>query len=335
MSTFVIAEVGSNHNGDFAKALSLIDAAKTAGCDAVKFQTFSAATLYSKYTPDFANYKNVYKLLEDNEMPRHWQKELKKYCDEQNIEFMSTPFDERAVDELVELGVKRLKVAGFESTDPRFLKYVAKTGLPLIISLGINTNINFIDDILDELPDDITFLHCNNAYPTPYEDINLGSIKALMNLRDIYDDFHAYKQFKVGLSDHTPGILIPPVAVGMGATCIEKHFTLDKKLPGPDHHFAIDPSELFEMVRNIRIVERAGGIKSTLYTKSEEDFKIGTRSVIAKTDLVKGTILTKDNVTTKRPFTDGSIPAASYYEVLGKVLKVDVKEDEMLLWDMI
>jgi sialic acid synthase SpsE len=323
--------VGSNHNGDFAKALSLIDAAKTAGCDAVKFQTFSAATLYSKYTPDFAGYKNVYKLLEDNEMPRHWQKELKKYCDEQNIEFMSTPFDERAVDELVELGVKRLKVAGFESTDPRFINMVAKTGLPLIISLGIGTNLYFIDNILDEISNEVTFLHCNNAYPTPYEDIKLDSVKKLISISE--DDFADYK-FKVGLSDHTPGILIPPVAVGMGATCIEKHFTLDKKLPGPDHHFAINPVELAEMVQNIRIVEKTGGIKP-LYTKSEEKFKIGTRSVIAKTDLVKGTILTEDNVTTKRPFTDGSIPAASYYEVLGKVLKADVKEDEMLLWDMI
>lgn len=333
--TFIIGEAGSNHNGDFAKALSLIDTAKAAGCDAVKFQTFSANTLFSRYTPDYANYTNIYGIIKDNELPRHWQKGLKDYCDDVGIEFMSTPFDERAVDELVELGVKRLKVAGFESTDPRFLKYVAKTGLPLIISLGINTNINFIDDILDELPDDITFLHCNNAYPTPYEDINLGSIKALVDLRDKYDDFPAYKQFKVGLSDHTTGILIPPVAVGMGATCIEKHFTLDKTLPGPDHHFAINPIELAEMVRNIRIVERAGGIKSTLYTKSEESFKIGTRSVIAKTDLVKGTILTEDNITTKRPCTEHAIPAASYYEVLGKILNTDVREDEILLWNMI
>lgn len=335
MSTFVIAEVGSNHNGDFAKALSLIDTAKAAGCDAVKFQTFSAATLYSKYTPDFAGYKNVYKLLEDNELPRHWQKELKKYCDDVDIEFISTPFDERAVDELVELGVKRLKIAGFESTDPRFINMVAKTGLPLIISLGINTNIYFIEDIFDSLPIDITLLHCNNAYPTPYEDINLGSIKALVDLRDNQEDFLTYYNFKVGLSDHTPGILIPPVAVGMGATCIEKHFTLDKNLPGPDHHFAINPAELAEMVRNIRIVEKAGGVKSTLYTKSEEDFKIGTRSVIAKTNLVKGTILTEDNITTKRPCTEHAIPAASYYDVLGKTLKVDVREDEILLWEMI
>ncbi len=329
--TFIIGEAGSNHNGDFAKALSLIDTAKVAGCDAVKFQTFSANTLFSRYTPDYANYTNIYGIIKDNELPRHWQKELKKYCDDIGIEFMSTPFDERAVDELVELGVKRLKVAGFESTDLRFVKMVAKTGLPLIISLGIGTNLYFIDNILDEISNEVTFLHCNNAYPTPYEDIKLDSVKKLISISE--DDFADYK-FKVGLSDHTPGILIPPVAVGIGATCIEKHFTLDKQLPGPDHHFAINPVELAEMVQNIRIVEKTGGIKP-LYTKSEENFKVGTRSVIAKTDLVKGTVLTEDNITTKRPCTEHAIPAASYYAVLGKVLNTDVREDEILLWEMI
>ena len=149
MKTFVIAEAGANHDRNFNQALKLIDAASDAGASAVKFQTYSSETLYSKHTPDFAGYKNIPKLIKDIELPREWQKDLKQYCDEQNIEFMSTPFDEQAVDELVGLGVKRLKIAGFESTDWRFVDMVASTGLPLIISIGIGFELNKMGYILD------------------------------------------------------------------------------------------------------------------------------------------------------------------------------------------
>ena len=197
--TFIIAEAGSNHNRNFEQALKLIEVAKESGADAVKFQTFSSETVYSKYTPDFAGYKNLTKLVKDLELPRNWQKDLKSYCDDNDIEFMSTPFDERAVDELYDLGIKRFKIAGFECTDPRFVKYVASTGLPLIISLGIGTNLDTLFQIqrwildIDDIEDvrlgtydfsnnpDITYLHCNNAYPTPFKDINLGTMLDMKN----------------------------------------------------------------------------------------------------------------------------------------------------------
>jgi len=180
MSVFIIAEAGANHNRNIKQAFSLIDVAKKSGANAVKFQTYSSETLYSKNSPDFAGYKNINKLIKDIELPRSWQKQLKQYCDDVGIEFMSTPFDEAAVAELVTLGVKRLKIAGFESTDPRFVKMVASAGLPIIVSAGIGNNLESIQNIIDwvgseQKNPDITILHCNNAYPTPDNDINLNS----------------------------------------------------------------------------------------------------------------------------------------------------------------
>ncbi len=204
--TFIIAEAGANHNRDWDMATQLITEAANAGADAVKFQTYSAETLYSRYTPDFAGYKNIPKLIKNIELPREWQRDLKLYCDDLGIEFMSTPFDERAVDELYNLGVKRLKIAGFEATDPRWVKYVASTGLPLIISLGTGANHNIITEVQQWIlgPEvmgdprihlgtfdfsnnpDVTYLHCNSAYPTPLSDINLGSITVFKNLSETH-----------------------------------------------------------------------------------------------------------------------------------------------------
>tara|TARA_Y100001937_G_scaffold98966_1_gene135142 strand:- start:13168 stop:14175 length:1008 start_codon:yes stop_codon:yes gene_type:complete len=330
-NTFVIAEAGANHDRKFAQAFRLIDVAIKSGADAVKFQTYSSDTLYSKYTPDFAGHKNIPELIKSIELPREWQKELKLYCDDNGIEFMSTPFDERAVDELYDLGVKRFKIAGFESTDPRLVKYVASTKLPLIISLGIGTDFNTMVQIKNWILEvnnnpDITFLHCNNAYPTPFEDINL---KHMSNM--IYNGLKGVMKF--GLSDHTEGILTPPIAVALGAEVIEKHYTIDRSLSGPDHPFAIEPDELKEMVKNIRLVEKMMNIKSEQYTKSEKGFSMARRSVIVKGDVKQGDIITKDNITTKRPLLEDSIPAVEYYELIGKHFTKDLGDDVILTRD--
>ena len=187
MSVFVIAEAGANHDRKLDQAFELVKIAKTSGADAVKFQTYSSETLYAKNTPDFAGYKNINKLIKDIELPRNWQKDIKLFCDDHGIEFMSTPFDEQAVEELYNIGVKRFKIAGFESTDPRIVKCVASTQLPLIITAGIGCNVEMINKIIgwileENKKPDITFLHGNNAYPTPFEDINLGQIMKLMIL---------------------------------------------------------------------------------------------------------------------------------------------------------
>lgn len=325
--TLVIAEAGANHNRDFSIAKKLIDAAVNSGSDIVKFQTYSSETLYAKNTPDFAGYENINDLIKSIELPRSWQKDLKMYCDDSNIEFMSTPFDLLAIDQLYDIGVKRLKIAGFESTDPRIVKHAASTNLPLIITAGIGVTLSMLKRIynwaIDKNPDaDITFLHGNNAYPTPYKDINLGQIKKINELG---------LPIKVGLSDHTRGILIPPVAVSLGAQVIEKHFTLDRGLPGPDHPFAIEPNELKEMVGNIRITEMSLGVKTGVYTASEAlGFDKARRSVVSSKKIAKGEEITLENVTTKRPYLENSIPAQNYYNIIGMTAKRQIEEDEII-----
>jgi N,N'-diacetyllegionaminate synthase len=326
----IIAEAGANHNRDWSTAVKLIKAAAGAECDIVKFQTYSSETLYSKSTPDFAGYKNINKLIKDIELPREWQKDLKLCCDDLGIEFMSTPFDEKAVDELYKIGVKRFKIAGFESTDPRIVRYAASTKLPLIITAGIGTDLKTIEEIYnwvkDENPNpDITFLHGNNAYPTPFEDINLGQIQKIKSLN---------LQIAVGLSDHTLGILIPPIAVGLGATTIEKHYTLDRGMIGPDHPFAIEPVELSEMVKNIRTTELCLGNKHGKNTESEESFIKATRSIVAKKTIKKGDTITFDNLTTKRPFLENCVPAKEFYNIQNSyIASADINEDHLITWN--
>lgn len=325
MKTFVIAEAGANHNRNFNQALKLIDVAKESGATAVKFQTYSANTLYSKNTPDFAGYVNINQLIKDIELPRDWQKDLKQYCDEQNIEFMSTPFDEKAVDELVNLGVKRLKIAGFESMDFRFVDMVASTKLPLIISLGIGFEMNYLGklfEIATKYGNSLTLMHCNNAYPTPLDNAHLKIIKSLAS-------GFSYKT-ETGFSDHTTSTLTPALAVALGATVIEKHFTLSNHLPGPDHPFALEPKQLTEMINLIKQAELTILPKNGNVSESEKPFVYAMRSVVAKTNIKQGDLLTVDNITTKRPFLEGNIPAKHFEFTLGKTATRNYNEDDFI-----
>ena len=324
MSTFIIAEAGANHNRDLSTAFKLIDAAVDAGADAVKFQTYSSNTLYAANTPDFAGYKDINKLIKDIELPRQWQKDLKAYCDDKGIEFMSTPFDEEAVEELLTLGVKRMKIAGFESTDPRFVDMVASTKLPIIMSAGIG----FWDgywgksaDIFEKYGNHVTLLHCNNAYPTPMEDVFLDTMTSLKGLRNVNS---------IGFSDHTMSTLTPALAVANGATVIEKHFTLDRTMKGPDHPFALEPDQLREMVRLIREAEKVRGNKEG-YSKSEKNFTKARRSVVTKIDLKAGEVIAEEHITTKRPMLDDSVPAMDYYDIVGYTITEDIKADTPIL----
>ena len=323
--TFIIAEAGSNHNRDFNMAMSLIDVAKNSGASAVKFQTYSSETLYSKNTPDFAGHTNISKWIKSIELPREWQSDLKKYCDENDIEFMSTPFDEKAVDELVGIGVKRLKIAGFESTDSRFVNMICSAKLPIIVSIGIGANIKQIDTILNIADkhgiDDVTFLHCNNAYPTPPSDVNMNTIQQ-MSLD---------KRYKTGFSDHTTSPLTPALAVSAGATVIEKHFTLSRFMKGPDHPFALEPHELKIMVEHIRYAEKCMGTKDSNFTESENHFKKAMRSVVAKTKIKKGEIFTTENITTKRPLVEQATPASMFYNVIGQASNKNYEFDDFIL----
>lgn len=342
MKTFVIAEAGANHNRNFNQAKALIDVASNSGASACKFQTYSSETLYSKHTPDFAGYTNINKLIKDIELPREWQKDLKQYCDESGIEFMSTPFDEKAVEELIDIGVKRLKISGFESTDFRFVEMVASTKLPLIISLGIGFHSNFITgdkdtdlirlfEIINKHENDLTLLHCNNAYPTPIEDCGLYSVKRLSSYTQKPPIGAPWKlPFKTGLSDHTRATSIPAIAVALGADVIEKHFTLSRNLSGPDHSFALEPTELKQMISLINKTEKSMDSPSGQYSKSEIPFISARRSVVAKRKIKKGEEFTANNITTKRPFLKGNVVASEWFNILEKTASADYNIDDFI-----
>lgn len=328
--TLIIAEAGANHNQDLNTAKKLVDVAFDAGCDICKFQTYTAEKLFSTQINEVNGYKNIHEIFKSMELPRSWQKELKDYSEDKGIEFMSTPFDEEAVDQLFDLGVKRFKISGFESTDLRFIRYVASTGLPLIISAGIGTTLGFIKQILavcEEVKNhDITILHCNNAYPTPIEDTNLLTIPLIKNAYNI----------PVGFSDHTLGTLAPSIAVSLGAQVIEKHFTLSKKSEGLDHFFALEPDELNEMVQRIRDTEKMMSIKERT-PKSEESNLQGQRSVIAKKEIKKGEIFSEQNLTTKRPYQGDAVHAKDFFSLVNRdqIALKNYKKDEFILWNQI
>lgn len=324
MNTFIIAEAGANHNRNIDQAFRLIDIAKNSGASAVKFQTYSSETLYAKNTPDFAGYGDINKLIKDIELPREWQKDLKQYSDEAGIEFMSTPFDEKAVEELLELGVKRLKISGFESTDFRFVEMVASSKLPLIISIGIGFPLNYMGKILDiaeKHGNDLSLLHCNNAYPTPINEINLNMVGALKHFRGVS---------RSGLSDHTMSIHVPAFAVIAGAEIIEKHYTISRSMEGPDHPFALEPSELTQMISLINQAEQSLIRDDNTYSKSEIAFVHARRSLVAKTKIKAGDVFTEHNLTTKRPFFDDCISAMEYDTVIGQTANCDIEEDLLI-----
>jgi sialic acid synthase SpsE len=329
MDTFVIAEAGANHNRNFNQALSLIDVAVKSKATACKFQTYTADKLFTTKSKKVNGF-DVLDMFKNIELPRDWQYDLKQYCDEKDIEFMSTPFDEEAVDELFKLGVKRFKIAGFESTDLRFIQYVASTQLPIIISAGIGTDINFIEKILESCYKvdckDVTILHCNNGYPTQVCETNLLTIPQIKKKYNI----------KVGYSDHTLDTLTPSLAVALGAEVIEKHFTLSKSLPGPDHSFALEPHQLKEMINNIKHTEKTLNFKTTL-TKSEKDNWQGQRSIILKRNVKKGEKVNADTITTKRPFYPSSIHAKDYLDLVEKncIFTQDLNKDDFLEWKQI
>ncbi len=328
-SCFIIAEIGSNHNGDIELAKKLIDISHDAGADAVKFQIFNEENLYSKYTPDFSylKNKNVYNLIKEIKTPREWIKELHDYCLQKNIEFLATPFDYEAVD-LLDKYVNAFKIASFEIVDLELIKYIAKKNKPIIISTGM-ANLGEIQDAINSaksvVNEKIILMQCNSVYPTPPEIVNLKTIKTMENAFSL----------PVGFSDHTIGIHISIAAVVMGAKVIEKHITLDKKMKGPDHSFAIEPPELKEMISNIRDVEKSigNGIKEKSNLESEEMYFKARRSIHAKVDIKKDTEITKEVLTVKRP---GYGIKPKYIDILiGSKAKRDIKEDDWITWDMI
>ncbi len=306
---FVIAEAGVNHNGDLKLARALIDVAVEAGADAVKFQTFRADRLATPNAPK-AEYQlqttgdaeSQFEMLRRLELSADAHRELKAYCHERGIIFLSTPFDEESVDLLDELGVAGFKISSGDLTNSPLLEHVAGKGKPVILSTGMSELSELIEavSVLNTAGcENPVLLHCVSNYPTDPAEVNL---RAMQTMRSAFD-------VPVGFSDHTEGIDVALAAVALGACVIEKHFTLDRTLPGPDHRASLEPTELRELVRSIRRVETALGNGRKVPTASElETAKVARRSLVAARDISAGATLKRDMVVMRRPGT-GMSPA--------------------------
>ncbi|MCI4667001.1 MAG: N-acetylneuraminate synthase [Bacteroidia bacterium] len=333
-SVFIIAEAGVNHNGDFALAKKLVDAGKDSGVDAVKFQLFSADKLVTKSAKQAAyQSKNLgktesqYEMLKRLELPEEAFAELKAYTESQGMTFMATPFDESAIDYLHGLDVNAFKVGSGDLTNIPYLIYMAQKGLPMIVSTGMAT----MDEveaaktaILSTGNKQVIFLHCTSNYPTPLEDANL---RAMHTLSDQTNSL-------LGYSDHTEGILVPTAAVAMGAVVIEKHFTLDKNMEGPDHKASLEPDELAEMVKSIRLMEVVRGRAEKEPTAAElEVAKVARKSIVAAVEIPKGSLIEAKMLTIKRPGT--GIAPAEFSKIIGKEAAQEIPLEALISWEML
>lgn len=328
MRTFIIAEAGVNHNGSIELAKKLIDKAVWTGVDAVKFQTFTADKLTSKsakkadYQNKTTSEKSQYEMLKKLELKTKDFEILKTYCEQKGIKFMSSPFDLDSVDLLNKIGLDIWKIPSGEITNYPYLKKIAELKQEIIMSTGM-ANLSEIEKALDLLKEngaeDITVLHCNTEYPTPMEDVNL---KAMLTIKEAF-------KVDVGYSDHTKGVEVPTAAVALGAEVIEKHFTLDNSMEGPDHRASLEPEELKKMVDAIRNVENAlgDGIKKPSISESKNK-DIARKSIVAAEDIKKGELFTEDNLTIKRP-GDGINPM-QWPNILGKKAKRKFAFDELI-----
>lgn len=331
---YVIAEAGSNHNRDLPTALRLIEAAAGAGADAVKFQTYTAEGLYSRHTPDIrylkekgllADQESVWALIKRVEIPWEWHADLARHAAECGIAFFSTPFEEAAVDVLEAVNVPAYKIASYEITHFPLITSVARTGKPMLISSGM-ASLGDIEHALDTAAaagaHDLLVMHCAVNYPPRFADLNL---RAITTLRDAF-------RVPIGWSDHTLGHTADVVAVTLGACAVEKHFTLSRDQPGPDHAFALEPEELKAMVIAIREAEDALGSSVKRVTDAEADlFRLARRSIVAAHDIPAGGEIARDDLAIKRP--GFGIPVDALDQVVGRHVTRDVAEDQVLQWD--
>jgi sialic acid synthase SpsE len=329
---YVIAEAGANHNRDLGMARELIDVAAESGADAVKFQTYTGAGIYSSKTPKFEYLKDdrtPQQLLEDISLPREWQPKLAEHAAARGIHFFSSPFDHDAVDGLAALGVPAMKIASFELVDLPLIEHAAATGVPLILSTGM-AHYGEIEDALGAAGragnDTVALLRCASVYPARPEIMNLTAMSTMRSAFGV----------PVGLSDHTAGIAVAAGAVGVGMDLLEKHFTLSRELEGPDHPFAIEPDELKAMVAGVREVEAAlgnGRLEGPSADEAGEMYQLARRSVVAATDIPAGTEITREMLTIKRP--GYGVPPKHIDLIVGRTARVDIEFDDIVTWEMV
>jgi len=329
---FIIAEAGVNHNGSLARAKKMVDIAARAGVDAVKFQTFKAETLVTKDAAK-ANYQiktsgedeTQFEMLKKLELSYESHLELMAACKLNHIEFLSSPFDLTAIDLLNKMGIKKWKIPSGEITNLPYLRKIACLGQEIILSTGM-ADLEEIKAAVSVFTraglslEKITILHCNTEYPTPMSDVNL---RAMQTIKD------SFTEIKTGYSDHTKGIEIPIAAVALGATVIEKHFTLDRALPGPDHKASLLPDELAQMVRAVRNIEMALGDGIKQPSRSEKkNIPIARKSISASCNIAAGEKFTEDNLTVKRPGT--GINPMKWDEIIGKYATKNYSKDDLI-----
>ncbi len=330
-NVFIIAEAGVNHNGNIETAKKLIDVAVDAGADAVKFQTFKTEQLVSKSAPKAA-YQNKsgssaesqFEMLKKLELDIDTHRELISYCKEKGILFLSTPFDHASIDMLDSLGLEIFKIPSGEITNLPYLRHIGSLGKKIVLSTGMS-DLTDIEEALNvlisagTLLEDITVLHANTMYPTPMEDVNLRSMQT------IADRFGV----KVGYSDHTLGIEVDIAAAAMGANIIEKHFTLDKSMEGPDHKASLEPSELNAMVKAVRNIEIAMGSSEKKPSPSElPNIPVARKSIVALKEITKGDVLTQENIGVKRP--GNGISPMQWDEIIGTKAKKHYEKDQLI-----
>ncbi|QCU90478.1 N-acetylneuraminate synthase [Thiomicrorhabdus sediminis] len=329
MHTFIIAEAGVNHNGDLDKAMALIDAAVDAGADAVKFQTFNTENLVTEDAKQ-ADYQaantgvkeSQFAMLKRLELSVEAHQQLFAYCQQKNIEFISTAFDSDSVEFLHQLGMKRWKIPSGELLSIPYLRQIARFNQPTILSTGMGDlgEVNLaITTLLDAglSKQNLIVLHANTAYPTPYSDVNLRAMQTIEAEFDV----------SVGLSDHSLGIEVPIAAVAMGAQVIEKHFTLDRTLPGPDHKASLEPQELKQMVISVRHIEQALGDGKKQSSVSEKaNISVARKRIVAKSAIQKGEQFSEQNVTLKR--SGQGAYASDWDNVIGQTANQNFAEGE-------
>jgi N,N'-diacetyllegionaminate synthase len=328
---FIIAEAGVNHNGQIGLAYKLIDMAVKAGVDAVKFQTFKAEEVVSKYAPKAVYQKETtdkdesqLEMAKKLELDYEAHIKLKRYCEDRKVIFISSPFDLGSINVLNKLGLNIFKIPSGEITNLVYLRKIGLLNKKVIMSTGM-ANLKEIEKALNVLivsgtyKENITILHCNTEYPTPFDDVNL---KAMLTIRDELG-------VKVGYSDHTLGIEVPVAAVALGAEVIEKHFTLDKNMEGPDHRASLEPDELKAMVHSIRNIEKAIGNGIKKPSPSELKNKpIVRKSIVAAKDISKGETFSEENLAVKRP-GDGISPML-WDDIIGQKAERNYKADELI-----
>ena len=329
MHVTIIAEIGVNHNGDIDLAKRMIHEAANAGVDIVKFQTAKPELVISKFAPKAEYQENTtgrnesqLEMCKKIHLPFKAYIELKKECEAYGVKFLSTPFDLESIIFLDQLGMDIWKIPSGEITNLPYLIAIAKTKKPVIMSTGMCTITEIYDAVnilKKEGTSEISLLHCTTEYPAPFKDINLNVIRSMKK------EFH----LPVGYSDHTAGIEASIAAVALGAEIIEKHFTLDKNMKGPDHKASIEPSELKELVKSIRNIQIALGDGIKKVSESEEkNINIARKSIVAKSKIRKGDIYSVDNITTKRP--GNGISPMRWHEILGMKALRDYEEDELI-----